>query len=76
MALTGLTYALGEGGAFGLGSLVPVLVVLAFSGVKAMLVMNHFLEMSEAPALWRWLLRGWLGVLLVLLVLAYGIALW
>ena len=36
--LTGLTFALGEGGYFGHGALAPVLLVLGFSGIKGLLV--------------------------------------
>ncbi|MBP7574321.1 MAG: cytochrome C oxidase subunit IV family protein [Rhodoferax sp.] len=73
--LTGLTFALGEGGYFGHGALAPVLLVLGFSGIKGLLVILEYLEMRKAPALWRWLLVGWLVLVLSLIVLAYWIAL-
>ena len=74
MGLTALTYALGEFGAFSQASVVPVMAVLAFSGIKAVLVILDFLEMRDAPALWRWLLLGWLAVVLGLISIAYWIA--
>ena len=52
-----------------------VLLVLGFSGIKGLLVILEYLEMRKAPALWRWLLVGWLGLVLSLIVLAYWIAL-
>jgi len=72
--LTGLTFGLGEGGFFGHGAMLPVLLVLAFSGIKGALVILEYLEMRKAPGLWRWLLLGWLTLVLALVVLAYWIA--
>ena len=66
---------MGEGGYFGHGALAPVLLVLGFSGIKGLLVILEYLEMRKAPALWRWLLVGWLVLVLSLIVLAYWIAL-
>ena len=52
-----------------------MLLVLGFSGIKGLLVILEYLEMRKAPALWRWLLVGWLVLVLSLIVLAYWIAL-
>ncbi|MCO5103564.1 MAG: cytochrome C oxidase subunit IV family protein [Burkholderiaceae bacterium] len=72
--LTGLTFALGESGSLGQSAVSPVLLVLGCSGLKALLVILEYLEMRQAPALWRWLLLGWLILVLSLIVLAYWMA--
>ena len=51
------------------------LVVLGLAFVKGMLVALEFLELREAPALWRWLIAGWLVLVLGLIVLAYALGL-
>ena len=40
-----------------------------------MVVALEFLELREAPALWRWLIAGWLVLVLGLVVLAYALGL-
>ena len=71
LAATAITYVLGEmglvsqaGGWFlaGLGVLTVV---------KGVVVIQVFLEMCHAPALWRWLLLGWLALVIALVALAY-----
>lgn len=54
----------------GLGMAVLMLLTL----MKGSLVIQVFLEMRRAPLLWRWLLLGWLGVVLALIGLAYWLA--
>ena len=55
--------------------LAVALVVLGLAFVKGMLVALEFLELREAPALWRWLIAGWLVLVLGLIVLAYALGL-
>ena len=71
LAATAITYVLGEmglvsqaGGWFlaGLGVLTVV---------KGVVVIQVFLEMRHAPALRRWLLLGWLALVIALVALAY-----
>ena len=71
LAATAITYVLGEmglvsqaGGWFlaGLGVLTVV---------KGVVVIQVFLEMRHAPAPWRWLLLGWLALVIALVALAY-----
>ncbi len=71
LVATGITYVLGEmglvshaGGWFlaGLGVLTVI---------KGVAVIQVFLEMRHAPALWRWLLLGWLALVIALVALAY-----
>ena len=69
---TGITWYLGEVGAAGTWSIVAMLVI-AF--VKGRLVILDFMELREAPLLWRTLLEGWLILVSSLILLAYWISL-
>ena len=74
LVITGVTFWMGESGSSA-GSLAVALVVLGLAFVKGMLVALEFLELREAPALWRWLIAGWLVLVLGLIVLAYALGL-
>lgn len=75
LALTGASYWIGESGASGRGLMLPMLALFAFTFVKGLLVSLDFLELRHAPMLWRWLVVGWLALVLGLIVLAYWIGL-
>lgn len=75
LAVTAITYWIGEGGLSGQASMVPVLVIFGLAFVKGLLVCLDFLELRHAPALWRWVVIGWLVVVLCLIVLAYAVSL-
>ena len=71
LAATAITYVLGEMGLVshaGGWVLAGLGVLTVFKGV---LVIQVFLEMRHAPALWRWLLRGWLALVIALGALGY-----
>ena len=72
LAATALTWALGESGAAGTGAIVAMLLI-AF--VKGRLVILDFMELRHAPRLWRLLLEGWLLLVGVLILIAYGLSL-
>ena len=72
MISTGITWYLGEVGAAGTGAIVAMLVI-AF--VKGRLVILDFMELREAPLMWRVLLEGWLIVVSSLILLAYWMSL-
>lgn len=72
MVATGITWYLGEVGAAGTLSIVAMLLI-AF--VKGRLVILDFMELREAPLIWRLLLEGWLIVVSSLILLAYWISL-
>ena len=72
MIATGITWYLGEVGAAGTLAIVTMLLI-AF--VKGRLVILDFMELREAPRLWRALLEGWLIVVAGLILLAYWISL-
>ena len=64
LAITAATYWIGEAGLSGHGSMGPVLAMFALAFVKGVLVCLDFLELRHAPALWRWLVVGWLALVL------------
>lgn len=77
LAITATTWWLGGGHLQpASGSMLPVLVVCALTFVKGMLVSLEFLELRHAPALWRWLVCGWLAVVLLLIALAFWVSRW
>jgi len=69
---TTITWYLGEVGAAGTGAIIAMLVI-AF--VKGRLVILDFMELREAPLMWRLLLEGWLILVSSLILLAYWISL-
>lgn len=75
MAVTAVTYAMGEGGALGHGSMAPMFILFALTFVKGLLVILEFLELRHAPALWRWTVLVWLAIVLGAIVLAYWLGL-
>ena len=72
MAATVVTWYLGEVGAAGTSAIIAMLVI-AF--IKGRLVILDFMELREAPKLWRLLLEGWLILVSGLILLAYWISL-
>jgi hypothetical protein len=71
LAATGLTYWLGESGQLGHARMVPVFIIFGASLFKGLVVINNFMELRHAPALWRNLLVGWLGFVISMILLAY-----
>ena len=69
---TGITWYLGEVGAAGTMAIIAMLVI-AF--IKGRLVILDFMELREAPLMWRVLLEGWLILVSSLILLAYWISL-
>lgn len=69
---TALTWYLGEVGAAGTTAIVAMLLI-AF--VKGRLVILDFMELRDAPLMWRVLLEGWLILVSSLILLAYWISL-
>ncbi len=63
-----LTWWLGEIGAAGPRAIMAMLLI-AF--VKGRLVILDFMELRQAPRLWRFLLEGWLLLVGGLILLAY-----
>lgn len=69
---TGATWWLGEVGAAGTGA---ILALLAIAFIKGRLIILDFMELREAPLMWRLLLEGWLILVGGLILLAYWISL-
>lgn len=69
---TGITWYLGEVGAAGT---LAIVAMLAIAFVKGRLVILDFMELREAPLMWRVLLEGWLILVSSLILLAYWISL-
>lgn len=69
---TAITLFLGETGAAGTAAIVTMLVI-AF--IKGRLVILDFMELRNAPTMWRVLLEGWLILVSSLILLAYWISL-
>ncbi len=69
---TALTWYLGVVGAAGTWAIVTMLLI-AF--IKGRLVILDFMELREAPLMWRLLLEGWLIFVSSLILLAYWISL-
>ena len=65
---TGLTYSLGEFGAPGTGLIVGVLALAVFKG---RLVVLDFMELRQAPPLWRRVVMGWLLLVVTGIIFAY-----
>ena len=72
LTATGLTWWLGEVGAAGTGA---ILAMLAIAFVKGRLVILDFMELRDAPLMWRLLFEGWLVLVGALILLAYWISL-
>ena len=72
MIATAITWYLGEVGAAGTTAIVAM---LAIAFVKGRLVILDFMELREAPLLWRALLEGWLILVSTLILIAYWISL-
>jgi uncharacterized membrane protein len=51
--------------------MVPVFIIFGASLFKGLVVINNFMELRHAPALWRNLLVGWLGFVISMILLAY-----
>jgi hypothetical protein len=70
---TTVTWWLGESGQVGVGGMSPVLVIFFLSFAKGWWVINDFMALRHAPALWRRVVVGWLGIVTCLILLAYWI---
>ena len=75
LGVTAITFWIGEGGFVGHSAMLPVLLLFGLTFVKGLVVILEFLELRHAPALWRWLVIGWLTLVLCLILQAYWISL-
>jgi hypothetical protein len=68
LAATAASWYLGEHGASGPASGVPALLVLGLALLKGLGIALAFMELHQAPRLARWLVTGWLGAVVALLM--------
>ena len=72
MIATAITWYLGEVGAAGT---MAIVAMLAIAFVKGRLVILDFMELRQAPRMWRLLLEGWMLLVGSLILLAYWLSL-
>ena len=68
VVLTLLTYAVGVSG---LGGVVVVAAILLSVAVKGQLVADVFMGLKGVRSPWRWIVTGWLFIVLVLIGVAF-----
>lgn len=66
LALTALTT---QAAIFAAGMLVPL--VLATTFVKGQVVIDHFMALRHVGGAWRWIVPGWLAVVLSLIAYTF-----
>lgn len=72
LALTGLTFLIGQGGVTGMGIVGFVLLITL---LKSQLVVDHFMGLRHVRPAWRGLLFGYLVVVCGMIGLAYHLSL-
>ena len=72
MVATVITWYLGEVGAAGTSAIVAMLLIVF---IKGRLVILDFMELRQAPRMWRLLLEGWMLLVGSLILLAYWLSL-
>ena len=68
IALTVATYAAGKAG---LGGQVVMYALLVSIFIKGHFIIADFMGLRGAPRLWRWLVHGWLVLVMGFIALAY-----
>ena len=72
LAATGVTVALGEAGVVH-GHAWAVLTIFALVVFKGACIALDFMELRQAPPLWRRLVLGWLLLVVALIMLAWAL---
>ena len=75
LAITAATYWIGEAGLSGHGSMGPVLSLFAVAAATGIFARRDSLSLRDALPLCRWLVVGWLALVLALILLAYWVSL-
>ena len=68
LALTGLSFRLADNALASGTVLLPVLVATA---IKGRIVIDRFMGLQEVAPLWRWIVLGWLVVVLGAITYAF-----
>jgi cytochrome c oxidase subunit IV len=71
LALTGLSVGLAETGLPGTAVLIPVLLATL---IKGRIVIDRFMALQQAAPAWRWVVLGWMFVVVGLIAYAFRIA--
>lgn len=72
MALTGVTYAIGE---VGMGGPTIMLTVLAIAFVKSQMIASFFMGLRKSGLLWRAIMGSYLVLITVMIAVAYYVGL-
>jgi len=65
---TALTWAVGESGGLRSAGGLSSAFILVLALLKGAAIALDFMELREAPRLWRWLVLGWLVLVIGLIV--------
>jgi cytochrome c oxidase subunit 4 len=68
LVLTAMTFGVATFGLSGRAMLIPVLLVTL---LKGRLVIDRFMALQGVAGPWRWIVLGWLGVVLSLIGFAF-----
>ena len=68
LSLTALTFGLAETGASGSTALIPVLLATL---IKGRIVIDRFMALQGVSGAWRWIVLGWLLLVLGLIAFAF-----
>ncbi|RZI43788.1 hypothetical protein EGT07_08465 [Herbaspirillum sp. HC18] len=71
LALTGFSFHMADSGFAAGAVLVPVLLATL---VKGRIVIDRFMGLQQAGAFWRWIVLGWLIVVLGMIAYAFRAA--
>lgn len=71
LTLTGLSFGLAEAGTAGSAALFPVLLATL---VKGNIVIDRFMALRGVAGAWRWIVLGWLLLVLGLIAYAFQLA--
>lgn len=72
IALTGVTYAIGDAGLGGTGIM---LFVLALTFIKSQMIASYFMGLRKAGLMWRLIMGGYLVLVTTMIAVAYHIGL-
>ena len=73
LSATALTWLLGDSGYTSPNTAWAVPLIFALAVIKGTGVILDFMELRHAPALWRWLLLGWLCLVCGGIVLLWAV---
>ena len=72
VTLTLFTYSLGK---FGYSGLFVVLILLLTAAIKGALIIRDYMELRGVSLLWKVIMYGWLGTVILALAITYLVSL-